>query len=839
VVPKAHELSRRIAAELEQLLGAVEDVEESFGEVDVGGNGSHGAMYDDAMIQRLPPVRSQWEGLPLSDEKGRREFRQTLKKTTGAIDREWSRLLKLRPDEQSDLRADFDHLESEVGVWRDKVAQHADDPHALDELLDGQANALQLRIQQVYRRALEERRRAAARASSTRRTRRKERVRALRSSIRERVRRRPRPPVGGASDEANLIVSLGEGRATLVTDEPRYTQGMTHLQTGQWQEALHCFEELANAYPDNELIRRGLDEAHFKANVDATIHVRAKYLVIPWARVLLYLSIIIATGLIAVIATYAFKNQVSPALADMRMKREIERQREECQVLIEAGDLDAAEACCQTLLALTPEDPEAKRGLETISEQRKIEQLYEEALALEAQGDNSAANDWAQARSYYESALEEYTEILMRSPQYRDVALHITAIKQTLKLGLLFDDAEADREAGRVAQALEEYQQVRELNSRYHRDLVDSRLFEIYMQLGREIIERNPPAPEMMPSARDYFEEALKLQPRSAEAVLERRLASLFVEGQTRYYQGYPDEAISWLRQVYDERPDYLSGVVVDMLYDAYVRSGDGRQSAGDIGLAYEQYRKAASLEVGDKTLALARLEAIIPYLTPTPTPTVTPTCTSTPLPTPTLKPTPIPTPKPLAACHGYIAFYSDNEAKRGIWLMNPAGENRRYLGESASLRKQYDALVEEQRYSPDHRYYLFVQQAGKSAQIFVLLPKHEQYGDLPPEQITKLTGLSYDPVWSPDGGRVAFVSQENESDDIWVINADGSKPRNLTRNLWEWDKYPSWSPDSRRIVFWSNREFRKQIYVMDADGGNVRNISNTEWDEYDPVWIK
>jgi TolB protein len=123
---------------------------------------------------------------------------------------------------------------------------------------------------------------------------------------------------------------------------------------------------------------------------------------------------------------------------------------------------------------------------------------------------------------------------------------------------------------------------------------------------------------------------------------------------------------------------------------------------------------------------------------------------------------------------------------------MDSAGGNRRYLGKSSSLRKQYDALVEEQRYSPDHRYYLFVRDAAKLA----------------------------------------------KSDDIWVTNADGTKPRNLTPNSWQWDKHPSWSPDSRRIVFWSNREGHKQIHVMEADGQNVRNISNTEWEEYDPIWI-
>jgi TolB protein len=111
--------------------------------------------------------------------------------------------------------------------------------------------------------------------------------------------------------------------------------------------------------------------------------------------------------------------------------------------------------------------------------------------------------------------------------------------------------------------------------------------------------------------------------------------------------------------------------------------------------------------------------------------------------------------------------------------------------------------------------------------------------GDPSGIQLTHLTGMSYDPVWSPDGSRIACISQEHTSDDIWVVNRDGSGVQCLTNNDWEWDKHPSWSPNSQEIVFWSNRTGLKQIYVMAADGSNARNISNTEWDEYDPIWLK
>ena len=185
------------------------------------------------------------------------------------------------------------------------------------------------------------------------------------------------------------------------------------------------------------------------------------------------------------------------------------------------------------------------------------------------------------------------------------------------------------------------------------------------------------------------------------------------------------------------------------------------------------------------------------------------------------------------------IAFRSKDPAHPGFWIMDPSGENREYLGYDSFYEQHFEESREGERVSPDGDYRLFVKDANRKPQIFVQMPLHPEYGDVPPQQLTTLTGLCYDPVWSPDGGWVAFASQEHGSDDIWIIRPDGTEARALTRNDWEWDKHPSWSPDSSQIVFWSNRTGLKQIYVMDADGGNLRNISNTPWDELDPIWIK
>jgi Tol biopolymer transport system component len=220
---------------------------------------------------------------------------------------------------------------------------------------------------------------------------------------------------------------------------------------------------------------------------------------------------------------------------------------------------------------------------------------------------------------------------------------------------------------------------------------------------------------------------------------------------------------------------------------------------------------------------------------TPTPPPPLpTPTPYFVPLdllaPTPTMTPTPQGIPEFLK---GKIMFYSDRTGKDTIMFMNPDGsEVNVWQGDNWV----YEKVRELASFSPDHQFRAVVQHEQVPVeQIFLV-----SMVDGNRSQLTHFDALSYDPVWSPTSNTIAFVSPQADGDEIYKIQTDGTGLQRLTENTWEWDKHPSWSPDGSQIVFWSNRETsRKQIWLMNADGSSPRNISNSEYNDWDPVWVR
>jgi TolB protein len=95
-------------------------------------------------------------------------------------------------------------------------------------------------------------------------------------------------------------------------------------------------------------------------------------------------------------------------------------------------------------------------------------------------------------------------------------------------------------------------------------------------------------------------------------------------------------------------------------------------------------------------------------------------------------------------------------------------------------------------------------------------------------------------PEYSPDGARIAFSSQLGEHLDvlpqIWVMNADGSCPRQITANG---GSSPSWSPAGHELVYsrynWqSDRPENGVLWIINTETLAERQLT-TKWPQHPP----
>lgn len=97
--------------------------------------------------------------------------------------------------------------------------------------------------------------------------------------------------------------------------------------------------------------------------------------------------------------------------------------------------------------------------------------------------------------------------------------------------------------------------------------------------------------------------------------------------------------------------------------------------------------------------------------------------------------------------------------------------------------------------------------------------------------QLTRTIGPEYWPVWSPDGSKIAYLqrirdhrSKESDAENykVCVIRAKGGDPVNLTAPLDQWSTSPVWSSDSKQVYFTAQNTGRVCLYVAPVEGGKV-----------------
>ena len=202
---------------------------------------------------------------------------------------------------------------------------------------------------------------------------------------------------------------------------------------------------------------------------------------------------------------------------------------------------------------------------------------------------------------------------------------------------------------------------------------------------------------------------------------------------------------------------------------------------------------------------------------------------------------TPTATPAIVNCDQSMIAFISDRDGNHEIYVINADGSNPTNLTNNS-------ANDGNPIWSPDGSKIVFLSDPTGNIDDIVYVMNADgtgvkyltdQNASLPERNRLE---QEYFAAWSPDRSKVAYwFDQFDGNFEIYVMKKDelNSPPtelNNMTKNSAS-DEAPAWSPDGSKIVFSSDRDGNYEVYVMNADGSNPTNLTNNSADDEDPTW--
>jgi len=188
------------------------------------------------------------------------------------------------------------------------------------------------------------------------------------------------------------------------------------------------------------------------------------------------------------------------------------------------------------------------------------------------------------------------------------------------------------------------------------------------------------------------------------------------------------------------------------------------------------------------------------------------------------------------------LAFVSTRDGKAGVWLVSIAGED-------AGLRRLTDgALVEDDpQWSPDGSTIAFTCKRGNEfySQGVCVAAASARSTKAGARRITPDDEFDHSTArWSPDGARLAFLSDRSGFMHVWVMSADGSGAHECDSGTREataayWSVRPIWSDDGRSLLVSANDRGRFDLLRIDPATGAIDTIGHGPGQYHEIGWTK
>lgn len=169
------------------------------------------------------------------------------------------------------------------------------------------------------------------------------------------------------------------------------------------------------------------------------------------------------------------------------------------------------------------------------------------------------------------------------------------------------------------------------------------------------------------------------------------------------------------------------------------------------------------------------------------------------------------------------IVFMTKEEKNYAIYSADRANNTTNALSPPKVNVKEFDIS----------KYNMIVYSAkvDKEWQLFMV--------DINGNKVRQLTeeGNNISPVWSPDGTRIAFISDRDGYQKVYTMNSNSSSQSKVTNGDYD-EESPLWSPDGTKLAFISIVNKKGKVSVVNANGGEQRILTNDKGDYFDLRWL-